>query len=73
MVFSGLFEMTPRRSRDLQGVPRLHKRPGEEPANQASFYVYSGRQYVYNLCRHKLLISLTGQNSGAPRRPRAGM
>ncbi len=57
MIFSGLFDMTPRRSRDLEGVPPLHKRRGEEPANQASFYVYNFcRQYVYNLCRHKLLI-----------------
>ena len=56
-IFSGLFDMTPRRSRDLEGVPRLHKRPGEEPANQATFYVYSiCRQYVYIICRPKLLI-----------------
>ncbi len=57
MMFSGLFDMTPRRSHDLEGVPRLHKRPGKEPANQASFHVYNCcRQYVYSNCRHKLLI-----------------
>ncbi len=55
VIFSGLFDMTPRRSRDLEGVPRLHKRPAEEPANQVSFLVYS-------FCRHKLLISFGGSS-----------
>ena len=57
IMFSGLFDMTPRRSHDLEEGPRLLKRLGKVPANQASFYVYNScRQYVYSVCRHKLLI-----------------
>lgn len=56
IMFSGLFDMTPRRSHDLEGGPRLHKRLRKVPANQASFYVHN------SICRHKLHI-LFGQHA----------
>lgn len=48
---SGLFDMTSRRSRDLEGVPRLHKRRGGAGESGKFLCLQVCRQYVYDIQR----------------------